>query len=518
MKKLLVALAAVVFGPAALAQNTIKVGIVAFISGPAAAPFGVPAKNAAEFVIDELNAGKGPAPYASKGFGGSAIETVIIDEAGSTTTQVTEFRNLVQRQNVDLVIGYISSGNCLAIAPVAEELKKFTNFFDCGTPRIFEDASYKYVFRTSPTATMDSVGAALYVKDARKSIKSIAGINQNYAWGQDSWGDFEAAMKVLVPGVEVKTSQMPKLFAGQYNAEISAILGAKADVVHSSFWDGDLEALILQGGPRGLMKSSMTILTTGETAMHKLGSQIPDGTVLGARGPFGPYAPKNPYNSWFSTGFQKRYNAPPNSASYQMAQAILGSNADVLHSSFFDGDLEALLLQGAPRELMKKSLTVLTTGETAMYKLPQQSPDGTILGARGPFGVYAPANAYNKWYAEGYRAKYKEEPNYASYQMVQAILGVKAAFEKAMEKSGGKKPTNEQVGDALKGAEFDGPGGHVKMALGKGHQAVMETVYGQTKLVNGKITMVNVKRYPAEKVNPPEGVKAADWIKAGFKK
>ena len=91
------------------------------------------------------------------------------------------------------------------------------------------------------------MGAALYVKDLKPNLKSIAGLNQNYAWGQDSWGDFELAMKVLVPSVEVKTSQMPKLFAGQYNAEISALLGAGADVLHSSFWDGDLEALILQG-------------------------------------------------------------------------------------------------------------------------------------------------------------------------------------------------------------------------------------------------------------------------------
>ncbi|MFL6570194.1 MAG: ABC transporter substrate-binding protein, partial [Burkholderiales bacterium] len=236
INRLAVALTAAVAATAAtsvVAQN-VKIGIVAFISGPAAAPFGVPAKNAADFVIDELNAGRGPAPYDKKGFGGATIETVVVDEAGSTTTQVTEFRNLVQRHNVDLVIGYISSGNCLAIAPVAEELKKFTNFFDCGTPRIFEDASYKYVFRTSPTATMDSVGAAHYVKEARPNLKSIAGLNQNYAWGQDSWGDFELAMKVLVPNLEVKTSQMPKLFAGQYNAEISALLGAKADVIHSS--------------------------------------------------------------------------------------------------------------------------------------------------------------------------------------------------------------------------------------------------------------------------------------------
>jgi branched-chain amino acid transport system substrate-binding protein len=153
-----------------------------------------------------------------------------------------------------------------------------------------------------------------------------------------------------------------------------------------------------------------------------------------------------------------------------------------------------------------------------MHKLGKQIPDGTVLGARGPFGPYAPNNAYNKWFHGGYVAKFKEEPNYASYQMTQALLGVKLAWEKAQDANGGKKPTNEQVGAALKGATFEGPGGTVRMANGNGHQAIMETAYGQTKLVNGKTTVVNVKRYPAEQVNPPADMKSADWIKNGFKK
>lgn len=415
------ALATVSIAPiSAFAQDPapVKIGVITFLSGPAASPFGVPARNAAEVVIEILNAGKAPAPYATKGFGGAPIQTLIIDEAGSSTTQVTEYRNLVQRHNVDVVIGYVSSGNCLAVAPVAEELKMLTNFFDCGTPRIFEDASYKYVFRTSPTATMDSVGAALYVNGAKPKMKSFAGLNQNYAWGQDSWADFEAAMKQLVPSVQVKTSQMPKLFAGQYNAEISALLGAGADVIHSSFYDGDLEALLLQAAPRGLFKKSTGILTTAETAMYKLAAQIPDGTIIGARGPFGPYAPNNELNRWFFKEFQDRYQVPP---------------------------------------------------------------------------------------------------NYASYQMTQAILGVKAAWEKAQAANGGKRPSTEQVAAALENLTFEGPGGTVRMAIGKGHQAIMETAYGMSKVVGGKMTITNVKRYPAERVNPPEGVKSSDWIKGGFK-
>jgi branched-chain amino acid transport system substrate-binding protein len=406
---------------AAVAQDApVKIGVVTFLSGPAAGPFGVPARNAAEIVVENLNAGKLPAPYAAKGFGGAPLQMQLVDEAGATTTQVTEFRNLVQRDNVDVVVGYISSGNCLAIAPVAEELKKLTVFFDCGTPRIFEEKNYKYVFRTASTATMDSVGAALYVKEMKKGqIKSIAGVNQNYAWGQDSWGDFEASMKKLVPGVTVATSQMPKLFAGQYNAEISTILGAKADVVHSSFWNGDLEAFILQAGPRGLFKRSLVVLTTGETAMYKLADHIPDGVVLGARGPYGPYAPDSELNKWFSKAFEDRYNVPP---------------------------------------------------------------------------------------------------NYAAYQMAQAILGTKAAWEKAQAANGGKRPSADQTIAAFERLTFDSPGGKIEMAIGAGHQAITETVYGVSKKVKGKMTVANVKRYPATVVNPPDGVKSADWIANGFKK
>jgi branched-chain amino acid transport system substrate-binding protein len=399
--------------PAPAPEAPFRIGIVTFLSGAAAGPFGVPARNGAETLVEALNAGKVPAPYATKGLGGRPIEVVFIDEAGGPTKQVTEYRDLVQRQNVDAVIGYISSGDCLAVAPVAEELKRLTIFFDCGTPRIFEDASYKWVFRTAAHAAMDNVAAALYVTERIPKLKKIAGINQNYAWGQDSWADFEAAMKVVKPDAAVTTSQMPKLLSGQYGAEISTLLGAHADVIHSSFWDGDLDALILQGGPRGLFKRSVALLTAGETAMFKLGSQIPDGTIIGARGSHGVFAPDNQLNRWFRAAYEDRYSLPP---------------------------------------------------------------------------------------------------IYPAYHMAQALLGLKTAYEKA-----GKGAAPEQVAAALEKLEFDTPSGRIRMAIGKGHQAIEATAYGRAKSVKGKLTFTDVKQFPAEKVNPPDGVKSADWIKSGFK-
>lgn len=408
------------FGTVAIAAEPkpFRIGIVTFLSGAAAGPFGIPARSAAEVFAADANAGKIPAPYDKMGFGGRPVELVVIDESGGTTKQVSELRNLVERQGVDMVAGYTSSGDCLAVAPVAEELKTLTLLFDCGTPRVFEEADYEYVFRPVATATMDNVGAALYLNEVVKDFKTYAGINQNYAWGQDAWTDFEVTIKVLKPDAELTTSQMPKLGAGQYNTEISAILGAQPDVVHSSFWGGDLEGLILQG---------------------------------------------------------------------------------------------------APREFFSSSTVVLTAGETAIYRQAKQLPDGTIIGARGPNGIYAPDNEYNRWFKAAYSKKAGSEPNYPSYHMVQVLLAAKFAYEKAQAGDAGKVPTTEEIGLALKGATFTGPSGEVKMALGKGHQAVQEMVYGRTKTIDGKLTLVDIVRYAPERVNPPDGVTSHDWIENGLK-
>ena len=313
----------------ALAQDTrpLRIGVITFLSGPAAGPFGVPARNAADLLVDAFNKGGVVPGYEQKGFGGRPVELVYVDEAGGPSKVVTEYRNLVTRQNVDMVIGVISSGDCLAVAPVAEELKKITVLFDCATNRIFEEASYRYVFRTTTMATQENVAAARYVADMFPNLRSFSGINPNYAWGQDAWSDFTEAMKQLKGQAQVVTNVTPKLGAGQYNTEISALLAGNAEILQNSLWGGDLEAYLLQAAPRGLLKKSPNVIICGDTVLERLGNQLADGTIIGARGPNGPFAPATKLNQWFSRAFRDQHKANPVYASYHMASAFLGAKA-----------------------------------------------------------------------------------------------------------------------------------------------------------------------------------------------
>ena len=351
---------------------------------------------------------------------------------------MSEFRNLVERQNVDFVIGYISSGDCLAVAPVAEEMKKVTVLFDCGTPRVFEERSYKYVFRTRPHATMDAVAATLYLLEQRPDVKTYAGINQNYAWGQDSWNDFELAMKTRQPDAQVTTSQMPKFGAGQYGAEISALAQSGSDVIHSSLWGGDLEAFMMQAVPRDLFKQ--------EPARAGGGRALP-------------------------------------------------ASAGQHHSR---------------RHHRRR--------------------------ARHAWRVRARQHAQHLAARTIYKTKAGHDPNYPAYSAALAFLGLKAAYEKAkiaklqtVHPDGRQQGREGGDGEGLRGRArrrrshrgVRGPAVRLPQRpgdawrLGKGHQAVMGTAYGTTKLVNGKVTVTNIKHYPAERVQPPEGMAAPTGSRAG---
>jgi branched-chain amino acid transport system substrate-binding protein len=308
----------------ALAQETFKIGVVSFLSGQAAESFGVPAVNGAKVLVDAFNKGQAPAPYNKVGFGGMKIEAVYVDEAGGATKQVQELRNLYEREKVDAVVGYVGSGDCLAVAPVAEEMKKFLILYDCGTPRIFEDGKYNYVFRTAAHATMDNVALARYLKTHNVKVQRYNMINQDYAWGQDSKKDFTLAMEQLYKDAKPDADLLPKFGAGQYGTEVSVLLSKPSDILHSSLWGGDLQAFILQASARGVFQTQTPVFSAADHVLPGLGEKMPNGAIIGARGAYGLMAPKSALNDWWFDLYQKANNVYPVQAPYRMAQALLG--------------------------------------------------------------------------------------------------------------------------------------------------------------------------------------------------
>lgn len=313
------AAAAVLFAGASQAAEkpeTLQVGITAFLSGPASV-FGVPGKNAAEMIIEDMN--------ANGGIGGVPIDPAFIDEGAGGEALVSEYRRLVQNQGYKVMLASISSGNCKKVAPLAEDLEVLNIMWDCGTQTIFEQNDYDYVFRTQAHAAAEMVSTVLYLLKTKPDFQTVAVVNQDYAWGRDSWNIFRRTLKALKPEVEVVAELFPKFGAPDYSTEITRLSAMRPDVVLSTSWGGDLDTFVRQAASRGLMRQSTFVLPLAESSLQRLGDTLPEGVIVGGRGDHYFLHPKykdDPDFQAFMQAYKERTGDWPIYPVFHMHQAL----------------------------------------------------------------------------------------------------------------------------------------------------------------------------------------------------
>jgi branched-chain amino acid transport system substrate-binding protein len=381
------------------APAALKVAFVDFFSGGAAV-FGAAGKGTTEWLVEKWN--------KEGGIGGVQIDLVVIDEGGGPKKQVSELRRLVLDEKVDAVVGYTSSGNCLAIAPVAEELKILTVVHICGTHRLTEDNKLKYVFRTSASQAADSVSLARYALSVNPNIKTIAGANEDYAWGRDSWEAFKIAMQQLKPDVKVVAELWTKFQAGEYSAEISRLLAEQPDVIHSSFWGGGLITFVKQAAPRGLFDQSLVVLSTGEQVLQHVGKTMPDGVVVAPRATGGYFVnPTSAMEREFVEGASKYIKRYPEYPAYRTYQAWAG-------------------LKGAYEAAIEKTGRWPTTEEviTAFESLTWETPGGMVTMRSDHQAVHGGMVGITK-YSEKYGFSILDEIKLLKAEDITPPLGMK---------------------------------------------------------------------------------------------
>ncbi len=291
-------------------------GVFTFTSGPAAA-YGMPGRNAAELVIEQIN--------ASGGIGGVPIKPTYVDEGQGTEGVVAEFRRLAADPVNQVMIAALSSGNCLALAPVADQLQMPTFMWNCDTHQLFLKDRYKYVFRTNSSTVPEFIASALYLLSVKPDVKRIAIIDPDYAFGRDAATIFKATLKALKPDVEVVAELYPKLGSPSFNTEISRLVTAQPDVIFSNLWGADLENFVRQAAPRELFTRSTVILALGESVLQRVGTLLPDGVIIGVIGDgwwMSPDAQSKPQTRQFVENYRKRFNEYPVFPSFKMANTI----------------------------------------------------------------------------------------------------------------------------------------------------------------------------------------------------
>ena len=189
-RRLLVAslAAAAVASPAlspAIAQETVKLGLVAAMSGQSAKS-GEAIVRGLSIAIDEIN--------AAGGVLGKKLQLVVRDDESNPAKGVVAARELVQRERVAALFGGLDTPVSIAIVPFANQSKvPFMGVWAAGTPITRNGAAENYVFRVSAVdALVDQALVAYAMK--KYSAKKPGMILINNAWGESNEAGLKASL------------------------------------------------------------------------------------------------------------------------------------------------------------------------------------------------------------------------------------------------------------------------------------------------------------------------------------
>src|SRR5215218_3180152 len=180
-----VAAAAFAVRAPATAQDTVKLGLVAAMSGQSAKS-GEAIVRGLSLAIDEINA-KG-------GLLGKRVTLLVRDDESNPAKGVVAARELVQRERVAALFGGLDTPVSVAIVPFANQSKvPFMGVWAAGTPITRNGAAENYVFRVSAVDTLVDKALVQYAA-AKYAAKKPGMILINNPWGESNEAGLKAAL------------------------------------------------------------------------------------------------------------------------------------------------------------------------------------------------------------------------------------------------------------------------------------------------------------------------------------
>ena len=232
------------------AAQTVKIGIVGPFSGPFA-HYGTLFRNGAEAYL-AAQGGK---------LAGQEVELIYRDTGGPNPTQTrTLVQELIVKDKVDYLGGFVFTPNAMAVAPLIEQSRTPTVIFNAATSSITDKSAY--FVRTSYTLWQVTVPLAQWA--AKQNLKKVVTAVTDYGPGVDAENAWKAEF-AKQGGTTVESIRMP-ISTTDFAPFVQRIKASGAQAVYT----------FLPGGPpnlgfvkayneNGLKQAGIEFLGTAET-------------------------------------------------------------------------------------------------------------------------------------------------------------------------------------------------------------------------------------------------------------
>ncbi|WP_291424163.1 ABC transporter substrate-binding protein [Deinococcus sp.] len=281
----------------ALAQNTIKVGVLLPASG----------------VYTQLGqeGWKGFSLYMDSvghKVAGKTLQFVREDEEADPGVALKKANKLINQDKVDLLAGVVLTPSAYALAPVVEKAQVPLVVFNAAGNALTRDKKNPYVFRASGSVWQYNSSFGKYVAD--KVSKNTFLIAADYAFGKESLADFKKSYTAA--GGKVAGEVYSPLGSSDFSSYMAQISAAKPEAVYGVLAGSDAVLFLKQFAQFGLNKTvKLTVL--GDMVDETVLSAVGDSTVGAISAlPWVQNLPV-PQNKVFTDAYTKKYGTLPGS-------------------------------------------------------------------------------------------------------------------------------------------------------------------------------------------------------------
>ena len=297
---LLVAAAALTVLPTAAQGRNIKVGIIDCYSGPPAV-YGNDALNGFKLALKEIN---------QEGVAGSKIEFTTRDTKFKVDIALSMARELVMREEVDVLVGTINSGAAMAVSEsIAKRQKVPFITWISKSERITGEKGHRYVFSAGENTAMAGKAGGVALSQMPYKRYWIAGDDYEYghAIANAAWRNLSA----IKPSVVKVGESWWKPGEPDLIPYITSILAANPDAVIFCTGGRSMTNIMKAIKATGMAaKLPIWIHTATDHAVLKpLGAEAPQG-VMGTMD-YHFYHPDISANRAFVNAFTREYGSPP---------------------------------------------------------------------------------------------------------------------------------------------------------------------------------------------------------------
>lgn len=285
--------------PSAVQAKTIKIGMVDTYSGPPSL-YTNDVRDAFTMIMDKVN--------ASGGILGNKVEILTRDDGNKVDVGLSEAKELIMKEQVDLMVGTINSALSLVVSDLCKK-EKVPFLVTLGkSDNITEADGHRYVFSVNENTAMIGKAAA-FALAKRPFVKYWIG-GSDYEYGHALANSLWKNLKKLKPEVELLGESWWKMGEPDFTPYITAITNAKPDCLIAATGGRDSVPFLKAAKATGLNTQIPIYMHTATDLVKPLGLDAPEGIIATCN--YHSYFPDTPENREFVKEFSAKFHREPN--------------------------------------------------------------------------------------------------------------------------------------------------------------------------------------------------------------